>query len=87
MGKGAAALERCGVAGDYGQGLAGKQARCAGRWADPGAAGQQLGSTDGARQREAPKVYMIVRDATIREQANLDPALPTDARCCTPCPM
>jgi len=26
---GAAALERCGVAGDYGRGLAGKQARCA----------------------------------------------------------
>jgi len=28
--KGAVALERCGVAGDYGRGLAGKQARCAG---------------------------------------------------------
>ena len=27
--KGAATLERCGVAGDYGRGLAGKQARCA----------------------------------------------------------
>ena len=26
--KGAATLERCGVAGDYGRGLAGKQARC-----------------------------------------------------------
>jgi len=29
VGKGAAALERCGVAGDYGRGLAGRQARCA----------------------------------------------------------
>jgi len=29
VGKGAGALERCGVAGDYGWGLAGKQARCA----------------------------------------------------------
>ena len=28
--KGAAALERCGVAGDYGRGLAGKQARYTG---------------------------------------------------------
>jgi len=28
--KGAVALERCGVAEDYGWGLAGKQARCAG---------------------------------------------------------
>ena len=28
--KGDWALERCGVAGDYGRGLAGKQARCAG---------------------------------------------------------
>ena len=27
--KGAGALERCGVAGDYGWGFAGKQARCA----------------------------------------------------------
>ena len=27
--KGAGPLERCGVAGDYGQSLAGKQARCA----------------------------------------------------------
>jgi len=29
VGQGAAALERCGVAGDYGRGCAGKQARCA----------------------------------------------------------
>ena len=36
--KGAAALERCDVAGDYGRSLAGKHARCAGRWADWGAA-------------------------------------------------
>jgi len=28
--KGDRALERCGVAGDYGRGLAGKQARCTG---------------------------------------------------------
>jgi len=39
--KGAAALERCGVAGDYGRGCAGKQALSAGWWTDWGAAGQQ----------------------------------------------
>ena len=49
VGKGAVALERCGAAGDYGRGLAGKQARCAGRWADRGAAGQKPGSAAGAR--------------------------------------
>jgi len=35
VGQGAAALERCGVAGDYGRGCAGKQAwraRAASRW-------------------------------------------------------
>ena len=47
--QGAAALECCGAAGDYGRGLAGKQVRCAGRWADRGAAGQQPGSAAGAR--------------------------------------
>ena len=41
VGKGAAALERCGAAGDYGRGFAGRQARCAGWWTDRGAAGQQ----------------------------------------------
>jgi len=29
VGQGDVALERCGVAGDYGRGLAGRQARCA----------------------------------------------------------
>ena len=38
--KGARALERCGVAGDYGWGLAGKQALCAQR-PESQAAGQQ----------------------------------------------
>jgi len=32
--KGAAALDCCGVAGDYGRGLAGRKARCAWRWTD-----------------------------------------------------
>ena len=30
VGQGAAALDRCGVAGDYGWGCAGKQGRCTG---------------------------------------------------------
>ncbi|MBT9162937.1 MAG: hypothetical protein DDT27_01502 [Dehalococcoidia bacterium] len=47
VGQGAVALERCGVAGDYGRGLAGRQAQCAGRWTDRGAAGQQPGSVAG----------------------------------------
>uniref|UniRef100_UPI0019D6D162 hypothetical protein n=1 Tax=Serpentinimonas barnesii TaxID=1458427 RepID=UPI0019D6D162 len=47
--KGAVALERCGVAGDYGRGLAGKQARCARTFTEGQAAGQQLGSVAGAR--------------------------------------
>lgn len=48
--KGNWALERCGFAGDYGRGRAGKQARCAGRrWADRGAAGQQPSSVAGGR--------------------------------------
>ncbi|BAO81192.1 hypothetical protein SRAA_1338 [Serpentinimonas raichei] len=38
--KGAAALECCGVAGDYGWGLTEKQARCVGWWIDRGVAGQ-----------------------------------------------
>ena len=53
--KGDWALERCGVAGDYGWGLAGKQALCAGWCADRGAAGQQQGSAAGARGSGAPK--------------------------------
>ena len=50
--KGAVALERCGVAGDYGWGCAGKQARCAGRLSGRGAAGQQPGGAAGARGGE-----------------------------------
>jgi len=40
VGKGAEALECCGVAGDYGWGLTEKQARCVGWWIDRGVAGQ-----------------------------------------------
>jgi len=47
--KGAAALERCGVAGDYGRGLAVKQAQSAWRWADRGVTGQQPDRAAGAR--------------------------------------
>ena len=46
--KGAAACARCGVAGDYGRSLAGKQARCAQR-PESQAAGQQLGCAAGTR--------------------------------------
>ncbi|MBT9160728.1 MAG: hypothetical protein DDT26_02024 [Dehalococcoidia bacterium] len=49
VGQGAAALERCGVAGDYGRGLAVKQAQSAWRWADRGVTGQQPDRAAGAR--------------------------------------
>ena len=68
--KGDWALERCGAAGDYGRGCGGKQARCAGRWADWGAAGQQPSSAAGARgsgtaeARARPNVEVMVRRVT-----------------------
>jgi len=55
VGKGTAALERCGAAGDYGWSLAGKQAQCAWRWADRGAAGQQLGSRESRAASRQPR--------------------------------
>jgi len=69
--KGAAALESCGDARDYGRGHAEKQARCAGRWADRGAASQQPGSAAGARGSGAaeakarPNVEVNRRAATL----------------------
>jgi len=67
VGKGTGALEGCGVAGDYGRGCAGKQARCV-----PG--GGQTGEQQASNQATlperkgggAPNVYTIVRDATVR---------------------
>jgi len=51
VGKGASAFARCGAAGDYGRGLAGKQARrgVPETFHEGQAAGQQLGSAAGAR--------------------------------------
>jgi len=54
--KGAVALERCGVAGDYGWSWAGKQARCAWTFHEGQAAGQRRRSArrrNGRSQSEA----------------------------------
>ena len=58
------ALERCGVAGDYGGALQESKLDVPVPHSEGRAAGQQPGSAAGARKRQAPRVYVIVRDAT-----------------------
>ena len=43
------------------------------RWTDRRAEGQQPGSVVGARKREAPKVFTIIRDVTTRHRQRCAP--------------
>ena len=74
VGQGAAALERCGAAGDYGRGLAGKQARCACSVSRrPSSRPATGGSTAGARGSGAAgaraRGYVLAASALLRGRA------------------